>query len=96
MGLSMNLITAVPLAALLMAVLPAFLPELVIGFLCALLFSVGTTATGLMVDVAHPKFGWKNETEAIKQNGMAALTMFGSMGFVAACGAATTGCIGWA
>ncbi len=91
MGLTMNLITAVPLAALLMAVLPAFLPELVIGFLCSLLFSVATAATGLMVDVAHPKFGWKNETEAIKQNGMAALTMFGSMGFVAVCGAAYYG-----
>ncbi|MDD3214459.1 MAG: hypothetical protein PHY64_12335 [Eubacteriales bacterium] len=91
MGMVISLIGVLPIAVILFVVIPAFRVEIAIAFLCALLFTFAITTTGLMVDAAHPKFGWKNETEAIKQNGMAALTMFGGMGFVAACGGAYYG-----
>ncbi len=91
MGVTLNLISALPIGILLFFILPAFGTEIVVGFLCGLLFSTGATIASLMLDVSHPKFGWKNETEAIKQNGLAALSMFGSMAFIAACGAAFYG-----
>ena len=91
MGLTLNLISVLPLAILAFVALPSFRMQMIAGLFCSALFSTGTTIFELLVDVAHPKFGWKNETEAIKQNGLAALTMFGSMAFFAACGAAIYG-----
>lgn len=91
MGMVVNLIGVVPIAAIIFAILPAFRTQITIAFLCSLLFTFANAVGGLMVDTAHPKFGWKNETEAIKQNGMAALSMFGGMGFIAACGGAYYG-----
>ncbi|HNW85823.1 MAG TPA: hypothetical protein PLP25_00700 [Candidatus Limiplasma sp.] len=83
MGLTINLICALPMAILLFFLLPAFQWQIAIGFFASLLFSTGTAIASLMVDVNHPKFGWKSETEAIKQNGFAALSMFGAMGLIA-------------
>lgn len=91
MGLTLNLLSSVPVAVLLFMLMPAFRTQLVIGFLASLLFSTATAITGLMIDTNHPKFGWKNETEAIKQNGMATLAMFGSMGAIVLCAAAYVG-----
>ena len=85
------MICCFPMVVIIFFMLPSIIPELLIGFLCSLLFSTASTVVELMVDVAHPRFGWKNETEAIKQNGMASLGMFGSMGFIAACGGAFYG-----
>ena len=91
MGITINMICCFPMVVIIFIMLPTIIPELLIGFLCSLLFSTASTVAELMVDVAHPRFGWKNETEAIKQNGMASLGMFGSMGFIAACGGAFYG-----
>ena len=91
MGITINMICCFPMVVIVFIMLPSIIPELLIGFLCSLLFSTASTVAELMVDVAHPRFGWKNETEAIKQNGMASLGMFGSMGFIAACGGAFYG-----
>jgi ABC-2 type transport system permease protein len=91
MGLTIDLITVVPIALIAFFVLPGFRVQLTIGFFASALFALAMTTFALMVDAKHPKFGWKNETEAIKQNGLAALTMFGSMGFIALCGVAYFG-----
>lgn len=91
MGLTINLICALPMALVAFFVLPASRVQIVLGFLAALCFSTATAVVALMIDVNHPKFGWKSETEAIKQNGMAALSMFGAMGFIALCGGAYYG-----
>ena len=91
MGMTLNVILSLPMAIVLCVALPHFVPEFVIGYLASLLFSLTTTISALMVDVAHPKFGWKSETEAIKQNGIAALSMFVSMAFLALCGGAFYG-----
>lgn len=93
MGLTVNLITSLPIAAVLAVMLPAFLLEIALGFAASLIFSTAMSTAALLVDVAHAKFGWKNETEAIKQNGWAALSMFGSMAFVAACGGTVFGLV---
>ncbi len=86
MGLTLNLLMTVPMAVIALVLFGDFRTSIIIGFIISLLFTTGFSMFGLMVDAAHPKFGWKNETEAIKQNGLAALSMFGSIGFLAACG----------
>lgn len=86
MGLTINVISIVPIGVLAYVALPALRGPVIIGALASLLFSTATTAAALMLDAAHPKFGWKNETEAIKQNGLAAASMFIAMLFIAACG----------
>lgn len=86
MGITLNLIMTVPMAVIALVLFGDFRISIIIGFVVSLLFTTGFSMFGLMVDVSHPKFGWKNETEAIKQNGLAALSMFGSIGFLAACG----------
>lgn len=91
MGLTINLICALPMALVAFFVLPACRVQIIVGFVAALCFSTATAVVALMIDVNHPKFSWKSETEAIKQNGMAALSMFGAMGFIAICGGAYFG-----
>ncbi len=91
MGLTLNMVETLPMVILAAVLLPALSAQVWAGWVCSFLFTTATSIFGLMVDAAHPKFGWKNETEAIKQNGLAALTMFGGMFFLAACGAAVYG-----
>ena len=91
MGLSINVITAAPMAIVAVIALPVFLPQIAAGFVISMAFTLATTILALMIDANHPKFLWKSETEAIKQNGIAAASMFGIIGFVALCGAAFYG-----
>jgi len=91
MGITLNVITSLPIAAITFVMLPVLRWQIAAGFLCALLFSTATSAAALMMDAAHPKFGWKSETEAIKQNTMAAISMFGGMAALALCGVAYYG-----
>ena len=91
MGITINAVCTVPMAITLMFLLPGLKMELLLGLVCSFLFSTVTTIIALMVDVNHPKFGWKTETEAIKQNGLAAVSMFASMLFFAACGGTVYG-----
>jgi len=41
-----------------------------------LLFGFASNGMSLSLDASHPKLNWRNETEAIKQNAMALLSMF--------------------
>ena len=91
MGLTINLICALPVAILGFVVLPAFRLQIIIGFLAAMLICVAPTTLALMIDVNHPKFSWKSETEAIKQNGIAAISMFATMALIAVCAGAYYG-----
>lgn len=91
MGMTLNVILSVPMLVLLCVAFPQLVLEWIIAYLASLLFALTTTISSLMVDVAHPKFGWKSETEAIKQNGIAALSMFVSMAYLALCGGAFYG-----
>ena len=91
MGLTIGMVSSLPTAVILSVVFPALIPYTVIGWLCSMLFTLCTSLIGLMLDASHPKFGWKSETEAIKQNGMASLSMFGGMGIIVASGLAFYG-----
>ena len=91
MGLTINVICSLPMALVAFFVLPMFQLQTVIAYAMSIVFSTATAIASLMIDVNHPKFSWKSETEAIKQNGVAALSMFGAMGFVVACGGAFYG-----
>ncbi len=91
MGLTVGVFNSLPSAILLSILFPALIPYTAVGWFVSLLFMTATAIIGLIVDIGHPKFGWKTETEAIKQNGMAAISMFGSMGLVVACGFAFYG-----
>ena len=82
MGLTIAVVCILPMAILVTIALPDFLWQIVIGFLCAMALMTVTTTLSLMIDANHPKFGWKSETEAIKQNGIAAVSMFGAMAAV--------------
>jgi ABC-2 type transport system permease protein len=86
MGLTVNLICALPIAVILIAVFPQMAVEIIAGFLIGEAVSVATSLFALMVDAAHPKFNWRSETEAIKQNSLAALSMFAAMAFIVVCG----------
>jgi ABC-2 type transport system permease protein len=56
------------------------------AFLFALVLLVGTTVVSLEIDLIRPKFGWNNETEAIKQNMNSLYAMLLSMLLVALLG----------
>lgn len=53
----------------------------------ALIFLVATTALSLEIDLLHPRFNWKNENEAIKQNMNSLYAMLLSFVLVAGLGA---------
>ena len=53
------------------------------AFLFALVLLVGTTAFSLEIDLLRPKFGWNNETEAIKQNMNTMIAMLFSLVLIA-------------
>lgn len=91
MGLTIAVVCILPMAILAAIALPDFLWQIVIGFLCAMALMTVTTTLSLMIDANHPKFGWKSETEAIKQNGIAAISMFGAMAAVMVSGGALYG-----
>jgi ABC-2 type transport system permease protein len=86
MGMTLGVIGSLPSAVLLAVFIQSLGWYALIGFLPAMLFILCTSLIGLTLDISHPKYGWKTETEAIKQNGMATLAMFGGMGLIAACG----------
>ncbi len=91
MGLTVNMLCVLPITVILLVAIPSLALTILLGFVVSCFFSTAMASFALMVDARHPRFGWKNETEAIKQNGIAALTMFGSMGFIVLCGAAFYG-----
>ena len=91
MGLTVNLICALPIAVILIVVLPQMTAEILAGFLIGQAIAIATGLFALMVDAAHPKFNWRSETEAIKQNSLAALNMFAAMAFILVCGGAFLG-----
>lgn len=91
MGLTVNMLCVLPITVILLVAIPSLALTILLGFIVSCFFSTAMASFALMVDARHPRFGWKNETEAIKQNGIAALTMFGSMGFIVLCGAAFYG-----
>jgi ABC-2 type transport system permease protein len=93
MGLTLNVICSLPIALIAAFVLPQMAMLIAGGFLIAQLIAAATSQFSLMMDAARPKFGWKSETEAIKQNTVASVGMFAGMLFIALCGGAFYGLV---
>ena len=62
------------------ALRPAF-SEAVLLYALPAAFAVLAGLAGLWINLAHPKFDWKSETEVVKQGLPTFLTVFGSMLF---------------
>ncbi len=75
-GFSINLFTCVTTAVTLAVLMPSQIMYILAAFVLGLLFGYAVNGMSLALDASHPKLNWRNETEAIKQNAMALLSMF--------------------
>ena len=85
MGITISLLISLPMAIMLAVLLPSLALPIILGFVLSQLLALCTATISLYRDIRHPKFGWKSETEAIKQNWIAAMSMFGGMAVVVSC-----------
>ncbi len=74
-GFSINLLTCLTTALAMIILVPTQAMYIIAALLLGLLFGYGCNALGLALDASHPRLNWRNETEAIKQNPMALVTM---------------------
>ena len=75
MGMTINLISALVGAVMFICMLPSFTPVIVLALLFSQVTNWGLSSFSLALDAARPKFHWRNEMQAIKQNGNIALGM---------------------
>ena len=75
MGMTINLISAIVGAAVFLCALPSFAPVILLALLFTQVTNWGMSSFSLALDAARPKFHWRNEMQAIKQNGNIALGM---------------------
>ncbi|MEG0741024.1 MAG: hypothetical protein RR521_02290, partial [Clostridia bacterium] len=83
MGLIFNLMTGIFMPIVLWVMLPTYAVETLVAMVVAQLFSLLWCAMSLLVDTYHPKLAWKTETEAVKQNMNAILSMLYGMVVIA-------------
>ncbi len=74
-GFSINFLTCLTTAITLVVLMPSQVVYILAAFLMGLLFGYAANGMSLSLDASHPKLNWRNETEAIKQNAMALLSM---------------------
>jgi ABC-2 type transport system permease protein len=75
-GFSINFLTCLTTAIALIVLIPSQTMYILAAFVMGLLFGFACNGMSLALDASHPKLNWRNETEAIKQNAMALLSMF--------------------
>ncbi len=75
-GFSINFLTCLTTAVTLIVLMPSQLIYILAAFVMGLLFGFAANGMSLALDASHPRLNWRNETEAIKQNPMALLSMF--------------------
>ncbi len=91
MGLTIDLICIAPILLLLLIALPGYAAQTLLALLIGLLYGIASTTFSIVLDASRPRYGWKTETEAMKQSTNGAISMFASMGAAAALG---FGCFG--
>ncbi len=79
MGMTINALVSLPMAILCAVAMPSMWAYLFVGWLLATVFSLLVTALGILLDAYRPRFNWRTETEAIKQNVNEVISMFGAM-----------------
>jgi ABC-2 type transport system permease protein len=75
-GFSINFLTCLTTAIALIVLIPSQTIYILAALVMGLLFGYACNGMSLALDASHPKLNWRNETEAIKQNAMALLSMF--------------------
>ena len=75
MGMTVNLISALVGAVMFICMLPSFTTVILLALLFSQVTNWGLSSFSLALDAARPKFHWRNEMQAIKQNGNIALGM---------------------
>ncbi len=85
-GFSINFLTCLTTVITLMILMPTQILYILAAFVLGILFGFAANGMSLALDASHPKLNWRNETEAIKQNPMALLSMFLGVAVTAALG----------
>lgn len=75
MGVFFHMIGTVVTAVLALVLMPDFWPETLLAFVCSAAIAMLLSLLSVIVDAYHPRLNWKTETEAVKQNTNALLTM---------------------
>ena len=85
-GAALTLIGCALAAAVIIVLLPDFIPQAVMAFVLTVVYGYFTGALALASDVRNPKLDWLTETEAIKQKSGALIGMLLSWALLAALG----------
>ena len=82
MSMTISFISLIPMTILLCALLPGLIKLTLLAVAATVVFQLFSNAISIIRDIKHPRLDWKTETEAIKQNSQAAISMFLTIGFV--------------
>ncbi len=79
MGLVFHMIGVVLITVMLIIMLPSFWIETLVAAVCSVAPAALMSLSSVIIDAYHPRLNWKNETEAVKQNTNALLSMLLNM-----------------
>ena len=67
------------ITVMLIVLLPTFWMETLVAAVCSVAPAALMSLSSVIIDAYHPRLNWKNETEAVKQNTNALLSMLLNM-----------------
>lgn len=79
MGLVFHMIGVALITVMLIVLLPTFWMETLVAAVCSVAPAALMSLSSVIIDAYHPRLNWKNETEAVKQNTNALLSMLLNM-----------------
>ena len=86
MGMTFNALTCMVLTAVGCLLLPTYSLWLCVALFISQLYSFSYCVFSILLDARHPRFDWKNETEAVKQSTNALLSLLLGFGLIALLG----------
>lgn len=95
MGLVFHMIGVALITVMLIVLLPTFWMETLVAAVCSVAPAALMSLSSVIIDAYHPRLNWKNETEAVKQNTNALLSMLLNMVAIAALIGAFLLCFLW-
>lgn len=95
MGLVFHMVGVVLITVMLIVLLPSFWMETLAAAVCSVAPAALMSLSSVIIDAYHPRLNWKNETEAVKQNTNALLSMLLNLVVIAALIGAFLLCFLW-
>lgn len=95
MGLVFHMVGVVLITVMLIVLLPGFWMETLAAAVCSVAPAALMSLSSVIIDAYHPRLNWKNETEAVKQNTNALLSMLLNMVVIAVLIGAFVLCFLW-